>query len=79
VADELAPHLIDRDTVYLDWNGLFSPGAPCFEWIIADTTPQASWRDDPQVVQQALANGYVEVSNAGGYVVLRWPQPCFSR
>jgi uncharacterized membrane protein len=69
-ADEIAPHLIDRDTVSLDWNGLFGPGAQRFDWIIANVTPQAFWRDDPQIVREALADGYVETSNVGGYVVL---------
>ena len=69
-ADEIAPHLIDRDTVSLDWNGLFNPGAPRFDWIIADVTPQAPWRDDPRIVHEALADGYVETWDAGGYVVL---------
>lgn len=69
--DTLAPHLTDRDTVYVGWNGLPAPDIPRFDWVVADLTSRASRLDDPQLVRRALANGYVEVSVEGGYAVLR--------
>ena len=70
-SDDTAPHLVDRDTVYLARGGAIITGvAPPVDWILANLRTKDS-PTDPQLVTQAVADGFVEVAEDHGYVLLR--------